>query len=97
VAERTALSPKVAAETIEAARDKADDERSNIEHAAALLETLGDYIGQPHVDRDTMEWQSLGLRVEYLARQFQQHCGSLGQALERIEKTAMGLALGGAQ
>jgi len=80
-------------ELLEAARYAADQERFSIEHAAALLKMLGGHIGKPHAERDSMEWQALGLRVEYLADQLHQHSEDLAEALERIEVAAGGVGV----
>jgi hypothetical protein len=86
------------AEKVEGARSAAQDEQFNITHAAELLEALGEHIGQPHVRRSTLEWQDLGLRVEYVARVIRGHASGLAAPLETIERAAMSLHReGGAQ
>jgi hypothetical protein len=74
-----------------AARDAADDERLKVGHLACLLRALGDEIGQPHVKRSFMEWQTLGCRVEYPADVLDGHVAEMGKALTASERAEMGL------
>jgi len=91
---KVTLSPALAADILRRTEQRARDQQHNLGHLAALLAMLGDEIGTPHAKRPTLEWQELGLRVEYLAAQISQHTYDLARALDGVEMVAGRLAGG---
>ena len=69
-----------------AAIEEASRQRFNLGHLGKLLLSLGEEIGEPHAERTDLEWQDLGLRVEYLANQLGAHVEALDEALDVIEE-----------
>jgi hypothetical protein len=57
---------------------------------------LAEHIGTPNAGYSDMEWQTLGSRVDYLARQLQRHCEALKSSLNDIESAACRLRDGSA-
>jgi len=74
---------------LNAAIEEASRQRFNLGHLAKLLLSLGGEIGKPHADRDSLEWQDLGLRVEYLANQLQDHVEALDEAIDVIDESGV--------
>lgn len=83
-------SPRRWAKQLDAARNAADDQRFNIGHAAALAEMLGVALTENHCLPDDDD-ETVGLRVEYIARQIKQHVNDLGDALRKIERIEMAM------
>lgn len=61
-------------------------QRYRLGHLSALLRLLADEIGEPHAERTDLEWQDLGLRVEYVADLLAEHVDDLERALETLER-----------
>jgi hypothetical protein len=82
----TVVPPTDEAPDLAGAIESASEQRFNLGHLGRLLLSLGDEIGTPHSGRTDLEWQDLGLRVEYLAKVLLDHVDALDEALEVIEE-----------
>jgi hypothetical protein len=81
------------AKKLDAARDAADNQRFNIGHAAALTGMVGDALSESRYGPDD-DAQTMGLLVEYIARQIKQHADDLADELQKIERLAMAMQRG---
>lgn len=81
----TLVPPTEEASDLADAIEAASEQRYNLGHLGRLLLSLGEHIGRPCADRTSLEWQDLGLRVEYVAKTMLGHVKALDEALNVIE------------